>query len=231
MIVRAAAAAAVVAWAGPAPAAHVPPLCRLLRIARTQPGSDGVLLTFDDGPHPQGTPAVLRALDAAGARAVFFLVGEQIERDPGLAREIAAAGHELAVHGYRHRCLTRIAPWTLRDDLDRCAALVADAAGAAPHRYRPPYGIFSPAALCEARRRGWEPLLWSAWGRDWRADMTPDRIAALALRDSSAGGVLLLHDADHYSDPGSWRDTAAAVPRIIDGLSGRGLAAAAVRLP
>ena len=63
----------------------------------------GVGLTFDDGPHPQGTPATLDALSAAGATATFFLVGEQVARWPGLAAEIAAAGHEIGLHGYRHR--------------------------------------------------------------------------------------------------------------------------------
>jgi peptidoglycan/xylan/chitin deacetylase (PgdA/CDA1 family) len=216
------AAAGAVAWALPAPAPHVPVLCRALGIPR-RVGGDGVLLTFDDGPHPQGTPAVLGELDRAGVRALFFLVGEQVARDPGLAREIAAAGHELAVHGYRHRCLTLVSPWALRDDLARAEELIAAAAGRPSRYYRPPYGVFSPAALLIARRRGWMPLLWDAWGRDWRADATPGGVAALALRDCSPGGVLLLHDADHYSDAGSWRTTAAALPLVLDRLSARGL--------
>lgn len=232
MIGRAAAGAALLAWAGPAPAPHIPALCAALGVARTQADDpEGVLLTFDDGPHAQGTPAVLAALAAAGARAVFFFVGEQIERDPALAREIAAAGHELAVHGYRHRCQTFVTPRALRDDLDRAQALVADAAGRPARRYRPPFGVFSPAGLREARRRGWTPLLWSAWGRDWRAERSAADVAALALRDCAPGGVLLLHDADHYAATGSWRTTAAALPRILEGLSARGLPTAAPQRP
>lgn len=225
---RAGAALALAAWAAPAPAAHLPALCGVLGIARRMDlGSDAVGLTFDDGPHRLGTPAILDALATAGARATFFVVGEQARREPGLVREIAAAGHRLAVHGDRHRPLVLVGPRALRADLDRCAQLVAELAGAAPARYRPPYGVFTPAALLEARRRGWTPLLWSAWGCDWRARATPASIAARATRRVGAGDVVLLHDADHYSASGSWRATAAALPPLLDELAARGLRAVA----
>lgn len=225
----AAAGLGLVAWASAAPAAHVPLLCDVLGIARRLDlGSDAVGLTFDDGPHRQGTPAILQALAAAGATATFFVVGEQVRREPGIVREVAQAGHRIAVHGDRHVALTFVAPAALRADLDRCAALVAEHGGLAPDRYRPPYGVFSAAALHEARRRGWTPLLWSAWGADWRARATPDSIATRATREVRAGDVVLLHDADHYSAPGSWRGTVAALPRILDELGARGLRAVAV---
>ncbi len=221
--------AAAAAWAAPAPAAHVPLLCDVLGIARRLDlGSGAVGLTFDDGPHPQGTPAILEILAAAHAEATFFVVGEQVRRDPAVVREVVAAGHRLAVHGDRHRLLARVTPRALRADLDRCAALVEELGGASAERYRPPFGVFTPAALIEAHRRGWTPLLWSAWGRDWRARATPGSIAAEATRAVVAGDVVLLHDADHYSAPGSWRATAAALPRILDALAARGLRAVAV---
>jgi peptidoglycan/xylan/chitin deacetylase (PgdA/CDA1 family) len=217
------------AWAAPAPAAHVPALCRALGISRRLDlGLGAVGLTFDDGPHPQGTPAVLDALAAAGAHATFFVVGEQLRAHPGVAREIVAAGQRLAVHGDRHLCTSLRAPRALRADLDRCAALVEELSGVTPSRYRPPFGIFSPLALAEARRRGWTPLLWSAWGRDWSARATPAAIAARATGALREGDVVLLHDADHYSAAGSWQRTAQALPRILDELAARGLRAVAV---
>jgi peptidoglycan/xylan/chitin deacetylase (PgdA/CDA1 family) len=221
--------AGLAAWLAPAPAAHVPALCDVLGIARRLDlGSGAVGMTFDDGPHRLGTPAVLDALAAAGASATFFVVGEQVRRDPGIVREVVAAGHRLAVHGDRHRALTLVGPRALRADLDRCAELVAELGGRPPERYRPPYGVFTPAALLEARRRGWTALLWSAWGRDWRARASAASIAALATRAVGGGDVVLLHDADHYSAPQSWRATAAALPRILDELAARGLRAVAV---
>lgn len=211
------------AWCLPALAPIAPPVAQALRVPCRLAG-DGVALTFDDGPHPEGTPAVLEVLRSAGARATFFLVGEQVERWPALAGEIAAAGHGIALHGYRHCNLLRVTPRALAADLDRAAAVIAAATGVAPASYRPPYGIFSPAGLVIARRRGWRALLWSRWGRDWGRRATPESIAAKVTEDVGPGDVLLLHDADHYSARGSHRRTAAALPRVLAELERRGLA-------
>jgi peptidoglycan/xylan/chitin deacetylase (PgdA/CDA1 family) len=211
--VKGLALAATAAWCGPGLAPHVPALCAALGIDRRVPG-DRVLLTFDDGPHPEGTPAVLEALGAT--RATFFMVGEQVERCPSIAAEVAAAGHEIALHGYRHRNQMRVTPRWLSEDLRRGAAAIEDATGRRPTLYRPPYGIFTPAGLRLSRH--FERLLWSRWGRDWRAQTTPEEIARLATRDLSAGDVILLHDADWYSAPGSHVRTAAAVPLILKAL-------------
>jgi peptidoglycan/xylan/chitin deacetylase (PgdA/CDA1 family) len=214
---------AAATWSAPAAAAHAPALAAALRIARRIDGLPGVALTFDDGPHPAGTPAVLAALQRAGARATFFLVGEQVRRHPSLAREIVAAGHAVALHGDRHRCQLRLTLRALDDDLARVAATVADATGASPALYRPPYGVFSLPGLALVRRRGWRDLLWSRWGRDWRAHTTPAAIARRASRDLSAGDVILLHDADTYSAAGSWRRTAQVLPSVLEAVQRAGL--------
>jgi peptidoglycan-N-acetylglucosamine deacetylase len=190
---------------------------------------EGVALTFDDGPHPEGTPAVLEALARAGARATFFLAGEQVERRPGLAARIAAEGHEVGVHCFRHRNLLRLGPRTVRADLERAAAVVSDAISREPQLYRPPYGILNAAALAEARRRGWRVLLWSRDGKDWSRRATPETIARRLLHGVSRGDVLLLHDADYYGAAGSWRRTVAALPAILERLQERGLELQAAR--
>ncbi len=207
----------------PALAPVVPAVTRALGVPSTVPGSPGVALTFDDGPHPQGTPAVLQALAAAGARATFFLVGEQVEREPALTAEIAAAGHEIALHGHRHRLLLRLPRAAIAADLDRGAAIVGEVSGRAPRLHRPPYGVYSRAGLAATREGGWRPLLWSAWGRDWRRGATAASITDLVCADLRPGAVLLLHDADWYSSRDSWRATAAAIPRILERLAERGL--------
>ncbi len=206
---------ALAAWCAPAAAPVVPPLASLFRIPTRLRGPRGLALTFDDGPHPQGTPAVLELLERAGIRATFYLVGEQVERRPSLAAEIAAAGHEVGIHGYRHTLLLRRRPGSLRDDLDRAAAVIGEAVGAASRSYRPPYGVFSLAGLDLARER-WAPLLWTRWGRDWERRATPESIAALASWNLGARDVVLLHDADFYSVEGSWRKTVAALPAVLD---------------
>jgi peptidoglycan/xylan/chitin deacetylase (PgdA/CDA1 family) len=207
-------------------AAHGDRFARRHRIERRL--TSGVALTFDDGPHPEGTPAVLEALAARGATATFFVVGEQVRRRPELVRRIVAAGHELALHGDRHVLLLRRRPAELAADFDRALATVADAAGLEPRLYRPPYGVFSPWALREVRRRGWRPLLWSAWGRDWERRATPASIARRAARGLAPGEVVLLHDSDAYSSADSWRRTAASLPSLLDAAASRSLSCVSV---
>ncbi len=187
----------------------------------------GYALTFDDGPHAQGTPAVLEVLARADVQATFFLVGEQVTRTPALAREILAAGHELGLHCHRHRNLLRLAPWQVREDLARAQASIEDATGRSPKLYRPPYGVLNAAALAIARREGWRTLLWTHWGRDWEARATPESILARVTAGVGEGAVLLLHDADDYSAAGSWRRTVLALPQILERMAARGLEAQA----
>ena len=208
-------------WFAPAPAPLIAPLADALRLQRKLPETaQGVALTFDDGPHREGTPAVLELLRAAGARATFFLVGEQVDRYPQLAAEIAAAGHEIGLHGYRHRLLLRRTVGGLGRDLDRGLDAIVGTTRQTPRCYRPPYGVFSAGALDLVRRRGLQPVLWSKWGRDWARRATPATIARNAARGLAAGDIVLLHDADHYSAPGSWRKTVAALPRILEAADG-----------
>ncbi len=205
-------------WCLPALAPIVPPVADLLRVRRRL---ERITLTFDDGPHPEGTPAVLELLSAARVTATFFMVGERILAAPDVAAEVARRGHTIGVHGHRHRNLLRLTPAAIGRDLDLAADVIATHTGVTPTWHRAPYGIYSWPALGLVRARGWSPLLWSRWGHDWRAGATAASIAAEATRDLATGDVILLHDGDDYSAPGSWRATVAALPRILDAVQGR----------
>jgi peptidoglycan/xylan/chitin deacetylase (PgdA/CDA1 family) len=196
---------------------------RALGVEDTTRAGSGYALTFDDGPHPEGTPAVLEILARARVRATFFLVGEQVLRDPALAREIVDAGHDVALHCHRHRNLARLSARQTREDIARARDVIVTHTGRSPALYRPPYGVLNTTALRLARARGWRTLMWSHWGRDWEARATAESIAARLTDGARDGAVLLLHDADDYSAPGSWRRTAAALPRVIATLGERGL--------
>ncbi len=107
-----AAGALIAAWSSPALAPIAPPVAAALALPRRLPdGALGAALTFDDGPHAQGTPAILEQLRAAGARATFFLVGEQVERHRALAAEIAAAGHAVTATGTASSSASARARW------------------------------------------------------------------------------------------------------------------------
>jgi peptidoglycan-N-acetylglucosamine deacetylase len=116
----------------------------------------------------------------------------------------------------------------LGDDLDRAVAVIADATGVVPSLYRPPYGIFSSGGLAHVRDRGWRPLLWSTWGRDWERRATAQSIARRATSGLRPGDVVLLHDSDAYSSDDSWRKTAAALPSVLEAVAALGVPASAV---
>jgi peptidoglycan/xylan/chitin deacetylase (PgdA/CDA1 family) len=228
-LLGAGASAAAVLHAGPALAPVVPGIGPALRIELHQEGVEGVALTFDDGPHPQGTPAVLETLREAGATATFFLAGEQVAKRPALVAEIVAAGHRVELHCHRHRNLLRLGTREFLEDAERGRAAIEEASGQAIADYRPPYGIFSGPALRAVRRRGWRPVLWSRWGKDWRRNATAESIARRSSTGIRAGDIVLLHDADYYSARGSWVRTAAALPLILTELDERGLKAISLR--
>jgi len=220
----AAAVAAGAVWhAGPALAPVVPAIGRGLGVVLRQEDLDGVALTFDDGPHAHGTVSVLEILREHDAKATFFLAGEQVERRPALAAEIVAAGHRVELHCHRHRNQLRLTPRMLLEDAERGRAAIEEATGQAIADYRPPYGIFSASGLRAVKRRGWRPVLWSKWGRDWDRGATASSITGRVTNGARAGDVLLLHDADYYSARGSWVSTAAALSKILELLEARGL--------
>jgi peptidoglycan/xylan/chitin deacetylase (PgdA/CDA1 family) len=173
---------------------------------------DHVALTFDDGPDPRATPHFLDVLRDRGIHATFFLLGDQLRQSPGLGREIAAEGHEIAVHGWRHH----LALGPIHDDLARTRDLITLLTGTTPRWYRPPYGVPGWPAMRAARRLGLSPVLWTAWGRDWSARATPRSVLQTVSSDLAGGGTILLHDSDRHASWGSWRVTLSALPSLLD---------------
>lgn len=178
--------------------------------------ADGqAVLTFDDGPDssPQGTGDVLDALDAVGAKATFFLVGEQIADSPELASEILARGHEIGVHGQRHFRHDRVSSAESAEDVEAGYAAVAGIPGVKPRFYRPPYGKLSAAGAETCRRLGLEVAYWSTWGLDWEP-LPAQRIAQRVNRDLADGSIVLLHDSARYAVRPSAIETALAIEAI-----------------
>jgi peptidoglycan/xylan/chitin deacetylase (PgdA/CDA1 family) len=182
-----------------------------------------VALTFDDGPDPDGTPAVLDALDAIGASATFFVLGEQLERDWRIAREARERGHELALHGHAHLKHHELPPALARDEVARSLGAFEAALGHRPALFRPPYGRFSEPSYAACTSLGLAPVYWSAWGMDWES-IGPERVADLACRDMAGGMILLLHDSARYADRPSVDATAEALEAIAARAGELGLA-------
>jgi|tagenome__1003787_1003787.scaffolds.fasta_scaffold20975419_5 peptidoglycan/xylan/chitin deacetylase (PgdA/CDA1 family) len=182
----------------------------------------GVALTFDDGPDPGCTPAVLDALDAAGVLATFFVLGEQLMRNHAVAREAAQRGHELGLHGFEHVDHDTLRPQAARDDLARALGSFEAAIGRRPRFFRPPYGRFSQASYDACLHLGLEPVYWSQWGEDWEP-IPAERVVDLATRDLSDGDIVLLHDSTRYAHRPNCSPTAEAVAPIVAKASELGL--------
>jgi peptidoglycan/xylan/chitin deacetylase (PgdA/CDA1 family) len=178
----------------------------LLGIADRLTDPTKVALTFDDGPH-----------------ATFFLVGDQVARRPELAAEIVRQGHSVGLHGYEHHTLGRMSNRQLHEDLRRAVYAVASATQTEPVLYRPPRGVFTYQGLAAVREHGWEPVLWTADGRDWRKTATPRSISQRVTARLEGGEIVLLHDSDYYAAAGSWQNTLDSLPQILHELEERGL--------
>ncbi|MDQ3933937.1 MAG: polysaccharide deacetylase family protein [Actinomycetota bacterium] len=183
---------------------------------------DRAALTFDDGPDPDSTPAVLDALDEAGLTATFFVVGEQLHRHHAIARETRARGHQLALHGATHPHHEQLAPQAARDEVARAVGTFEVAVGEPAKLFRPPYGRFSEHSYEACRKLGLTPVYWSAWGCDWEP-IPAERIADLAVRDLAPGAIVLLHDSSRYSTRPSALPTAEAIRPLAAAARAAGL--------
>ena len=189
---------------------------------------DAVALTFDDGPHPEGTAAVLAELERLGMTATFYVVSSQARRAPHVLRDIVAAGHELGLHGGRHVPHALVPPLILERGLARARVEIEALAGVELRTLRAPFGAASLSTLRFSARTGMPLVGWSRWGRDWERGATPESIARRSAAGVRAGDILLLHDSDTYSAAGSWRRTVAALSQIAERLAEAGLRTATV---
>jgi peptidoglycan-N-acetylglucosamine deacetylase len=200
------------------------PVRRLLFPRLAGQGDPGhVALTFDDGPDPGSTPQFGQTLASRGVRATFFMLGSMVERAPQLAIDLAAAGHEIAVHGFEHRYLPARMPLAARADLHRATEVITEVTGRRPRFFRPPYGVLSGPALLTARELGLTPVLWGAWGREWTPGSTPASVYATLSAGLAGGVTVLLHDSGCTSPPGSWQAGLGALPLLLDECAERGL--------
>ncbi len=200
------------------------PVGRYVAPALAGVGAKGhVALTFDDGPDPASTPEFLAVLDDLGWRATFFMLGDMVRAAPGLAAEVAGAGHEVGVHADTHRSQKRMGPRAIREDVARAYDAVADGSGVEPKWFRPPHGALSFEGKLMARKLGMRSVLWTTWGRDWRAEATPESVRADVLAGYLDGGTILLHDSDCTSSPGAWRSALGALPLLATEFADRGL--------
>ncbi|MFF9036977.1 polysaccharide deacetylase family protein [Streptomyces sp. NPDC014892] len=174
-------------------------------------------LTFDDGPSTS-TQSLLTALRQNGLRATMFNQGQYAAANPALVRAQVTAGMWVANHSYTHPHLTGLSQAQIDSEISRTQAAIAGAGGGTPKLFRPPYGETNATVKAVAARHGLTEIIWNVDSQDWNGAGT-DAIVQAAARLTN-GQVILMHD---------WSANArAALPRIAQGLSARGLCAGAI---
>jgi peptidoglycan-N-acetylglucosamine deacetylase len=177
-------------------------------------GPKVVALTIDDGPSPVYTPQILKILSRYGVIASFSMIGQNAAAFPGVAREVAAAGHMIVNHTWNHHNLGRMPAVAVAEEIARATEAIHAAAGQRPGMFRAPYGVWPPAVFRCCARAGLTPLAWSVDPRDWSRPGV-GAIAGDIVAGTRTGSIILEHDGG-----GNRAQTVAALkiwlPRLLD---------------
>lgn len=155
--------------------------------------SNRIALTYDDGPTPGVTDVILDLLYNQRSKATFFVIGQRVRTNPGLARRIVAEGHEIANHSYNHPDLAKLDEATVRSELERTQKIIEDTCGVTPKYFRPPYGSFRAAQGTIARALKLQVIIWSVDPQDWRQPGV-NVIVSRVTSSSTGGDIVLCHD-------------------------------------
>jgi peptidoglycan-N-acetylglucosamine deacetylase len=168
-----------------------------------------VALTYDDGPNPPHTEALLDVLAQQDVKATFFLKGRNIEAFPESVRSVAQAGHEIGNHSYHHRPMLLAGESFLVEELARTNALIEDLLGYQPVLFRPPFGLQGPGLKMALHALNMTSVLASTNGVDWEVT-DPQQIASSVLENIEPGAIILLHDGHGDVDDPNRQDSRAA---------------------
>jgi len=157
-------------------------------------GTRKIALTFDDGPHPEYTPALLRVLEREEVSATFFLLGREVTAHPEIARQIVEAGHQVANHSYNHPDYRRLDNAEKHEDFLRAQDVIEEATGVRPNWVRPPYGAMDESAELFWLEEGMKIALWSIDPVDWQRPGV-DAITDEVVSSVHPGAIPVLHDA------------------------------------
>lgn len=183
----------------------------LCRVETTRPL---VALTFDDGPTEVGAKVILQILDRYDAKATFFLIGQQIEERPDLAKSLIAVGHEIGNHSYRHQRMVLKSSGFYDNEIERTDALIR-AVGGSPGLFRPPYGKKLISLPLAVERHGLRLVTWDV---EDPVTNDPDIFARNIVGQAKPGSIILIH-AMYRSNETARR----ALPAILEGLKAKGL--------
>jgi len=167
-------------------------------------------LTFDDGPHTSNTPELLGYLDEYGAKATFFMIGQQVPANADIVRQVVEAGHDVGNHTWSHPQLTKISTQTVKQQINDTNDAIENVIGETPFLMRPPYGAINNSVMSGSNMAFIE---WSVDPQDWKnrdSDIVFQRVTSTTDQDD----IVLSHDI-HPT-------TVKAYPRILEKLTAEG---------
>jgi len=175
-----------------------------------------IALTFDDGPHKKYTPEILDVLSKYDAKATFFIVGENAEKNPELALRIHDENHELAIHTYTHPFKTNVS--NLLKEIKQTHATIYGITGYSPVLFRPVEGQYTDAMIDAIHKEGYKVVMWS-WHLDtfdWKSP-GEKKIINTVLKGAKPGSVVLFHDGG-----GNREQTVRALKKVLPELEQQG---------
>lgn len=188
----------------------------LVRSILWQTEETKIHLTFDDGPHPVGTPKILDVLKERNVRSTFFLIGNNVRQYPALTRRIVDEGHIIGNHTFHHLRMMFRSGKIQQSEIEQANEVIEQLTGTRPTFFRPPYGFFDHRTLSAAREANLRVVLWSIDPKDFKAS-SRENVVRKVIVNLHPGGIVLLHDNDFT------RNTLAqTVNSIIDGIEAQG---------
>lgn len=172
-----------------------------------------VALTFDDGPHPRYTHAILEVLREYGVTATFFVIGVNVENYPAAFEEIVESGCEIGNHTYTHKNVTAMSDAEIERELDMTEGAIMKYTSKKPTLFRPPQGAYDSRVERITEGRGYDIILWSIDTLDW-AHTPPEKISSSVVSMLDKGDIILMHD---YTSHGNSAPEALRViiPRLL----------------
>ncbi len=152
-----------------------------------------VLLTFDDGPDPDSTPVILEQLNKYSLKALFFCVGENLQRYPDLAQQIIESGHVIGSHTFSHKNIRKLLLHEVKNELEEFNKVYNDLIGTFPKYFRPPYGRFTINLRSLLKSYGMQNVMWSLLTYDYKNELNILKFAVTNYL--SPDSIIVLHDS------------------------------------
>ena len=157
--------------------------------------SQGVVLTFDDGPDPAFTPRILEVLKKHQVCATFFVVAEKAQKYPDLIRQMQAEGHTIGLHSLKHQYAWFSSPWRTSREWTESLRILELLTDQKISWMRPPWGTFNLMTWWWLKKNNMRAVLWSAEGHDWEARRSPEEITERILKSTDEGTIIVMHDS------------------------------------